>query len=248
MAGEIDDRPFHLKQFSLHHHRSSMKVGTDSLLLGIWTMPENTHQILDIGSGCGILSLLMAARSSAQVDAIELDRASYEEASENFRNSPFNDRMNIFHEDFRIFARQSNRKYDLLISNPPFFINDKRASKQVRSNARHGDKLNYEELCSGAVRLMDTSGRLCLVLPYEESRTFVQIAEKHGLHIRKKMLVFPKRGWPPNRVNLELTFKKCREPVIERFIIREENNAFTRQYIDFFKRYLIGLDAPETGY
>jgi len=242
MTGKIDDRPFHLKQFSLHHHRSSMKVGTDSLLLGIWVNTENTRKILDIGSGCGILAMLMAARSDARVEALELDNASYEEALENFRNAPFNNRLEIIQNDFRKFAVESGRKYDLLISNPPFFINDKRASEQVRSNARHGDTLNYDELCSGAVHLMDTASRFCLVLPYEESRTFVQIAEKHGLYVHKKMLVFPKRGRQPNRINLELTTEKAPLPVVERFIIREENNTFTRQYIDFFKDYLIGLD------
>ncbi len=242
MAAKIDDRPFHLKQFSLHHHRSSMKVGTDSLLLGIWVQTENANRILDIGTGCGILALLAAACSDAQVDAVELDKDSFEEASENFRNSPFAGRLSAFHDDFNKFSGETKKKYDLIISNPPFFINDKRASEQIRSNARHGDKLNYEELCAGVVRLLDLHGRFCLVLPYDESRTFVDMAEKYGLHVSKKMLVFPKRGAQPNRINLELSFKKIRQPLVERFIIREENNIFTRQYKDFFKNYLIGLD------
>lgn len=242
MVQKVDDRPFHLKQFSLHHHRSSMKVGTDSLLLGIWVQPEEAQRILDIGTGCGILALLMAARSKANLDAIEYDKASYEEAKQNFHNSPYHDRLFAIHDDFTNFAQQGNNTYDLIISNPPFFVNDMRPKENIRSNARHGDKLNYNDLCSGVHRLMNTNGRFCLVLPYEESKIFRSVAEKYGLYVRRQLLIFPKRGWQPNRVNLELTREKYPVPLSEKFIIREEDNSFTQQYIDFFKNFLIGPD------
>ena len=242
MPKETDTRPFHLKQFSLFHHRSSMKVGTDSLLLGVWISTEKANRILDIGTGCGILSLLMAARSNALIDAIELDENSFEEAKQNFNTSPFSNRLLPIYQDFRLYTQQYDKKYDLIISNPPFFINDMRPIEKVRSNARHGDQLNYEELCAGVVKLLDTNGRFCLVLPYEESKVFITTAIRFNLHLNKQMLVFPKRGLQPNRVNLEFTTEKDTIFKNEKFVIREEDNQFTEQYISYFKNYLIGLD------
>lgn len=242
MPKETDTRPFHLKQFSLFHHRSSMKVGTDSLLLGVWISTEKANRILDIGTGCGILSLLMAARSNALIDAIELDENSFEETKQNFNTSPFSNRLLPIYQDFRLYAQQYDKKYDLIISNPPFFINDMRPIEKVRSNARHGDQLNYEELCAGVVKLLDTNGRFCLVLPYEESKVFITTAIRFNLHLNKQMLVFPKRGLQPNRVNLEFATEKDNSFINEKFVIREENNQFTEQYISYFKNYLIGLD------
>jgi len=242
MPKETDTRPFHLKQFSLYHHRSSMKVGTDSLLLGIWISTKNANRVLDIGTGCGILSLLMAARSNALIDAIELDKNSFEEAKQNFNKSPFSERLLPINQDFRIYAQQYDKKYDLIISNPPFFINDLRPIEKVRSNARHCDQLNYEELCAAVVKLLPTNGRFCLVLPYEESKVFISTAKKFNMRLSRQMLVFPKRGLQPNRVNLEFVTEKDTGFMNEKFIIREENNQFTEQYICNFKNYLIGLD------
>lgn len=242
MALKPDIRPFHLKQFSLHHHRSSMKVGTDSLLLGLWVEPDGAQQILDIGTGCGILALLMAARTQAKIDAIELDNASFKEAFENFSHSPYSERIHAIHDDFRIFSARPAKKYDLLITNPPFFINDMRPQEQIRSRARHGDYLDYDRLCNGVAGIMTPTGRFCLVLPYDKSRTFKKIAEDYGLHVKRQLLIFPKRGWQPNRVNMELSFIPVEKTDTDMFTLREEDNKFTLQYKDFFKDYLIGLD------
>jgi tRNA1Val (adenine37-N6)-methyltransferase len=242
MSRKADTRPFHLKQFSLFHHQSTMKVGTDSLLLGIWAKVNGVQRILDVGSGCGILSLLMAARSNAFIDAVELDKDSWAEAQSNFSSSKFSERLHAIHADFSEFSKETSTKYDLIISNPPFFINDMRSEKLKRSNARHGDSLSYKELCKGVSGLLQKSGRFCLVLPYDESKAFLNIADETGLHISRKLLIFPKRGLQPNRVNLELSFHKTAEKDNEIFVIREESNKFTDQYIHFFKDYLLGFD------
>jgi len=241
MSKKSDTRPFHLKQFSLFHHQSSMKVGTDALLLGIWTDVDGTTRILDVGSGCGILALLTAARSNAQVDAVELDEASFKETSDNFYNAAFHNRLHAFHDDFNHFASVVKYKYDLIISNPPFFINDMRAREKKRNDARHGDRLNYKDLCKGASSILNANGRFCLVLPKDESSIFIQIAKKYKLYVNRQMLIIPKRGLPPNRINLELSFYNT--PLTsEEFVIRETEGAFTHQYIQFFKNYLIGFD------
>lgn len=242
MSKQADKRPFHLKQFSLLHHRSTMKVGTDALLLGIWAEVNSTQRILDVGSGCGILSLLMAARTNAFIDAVEIDEASWVEAQRNFSASVFAKRLNAIHADFRKYAENTSLKYDLIISNPPFFINDMRSAEATRSNARHGDSLNYTELCKGVLGLLAENGRLCLVLPYDESKAFLSIASATGLKVSRKLIIFPKRGLQPNRINLELSLMPDTEEKHEVFVIREESNAFTDQYIRFFKDYLLGLE------
>jgi len=242
MSKKTDTRPFHLKQFSLSHHQSTMKVGTDSLLLGIWVSINDAALILDVGAGSGILALLAAARSKAIVDAVELDEASFKEAFQNFSNVPFNNRMNAIHDDFNYFATNSDQKYDLIISNPPFFINDMRSKEQKRNNARHGDRLNYEGLCKGTSALLNKDGRFCLVLPYEESKIFIQIAAKYNLYVNRQLLIVPKRGLQPNRINLELSTRITPDILSDEFIIRESDYRFTEQYILFFKDYLIGFD------
>lgn len=241
MSKKSDSRPFHLKQFSLLHHQSSMKVGTDALLLGIWTSIDKVARILDVGTGCGILALLAAARSQALVDAVELDESSFKEAAENFFNAPFHKRLYAIHDDFNHFAAVADQKYDLIISNPPFFINDMRASEKKRNDARHGDRLNYEGLCKGTSALLNKDGRFCLVLPYEESKVFIQIAATYNLHVNRQLLIIPKRGLPPNRINLELSFN-THALLSEAFVIRETDGTFTHQYIRFFKDFLIGFD------
>ena len=128
----LDTRPFHLKPFSLNHHRSTMKVGTDSMILGTWTSVENINSILDIGTGCGIVSLLLAARSNAQITAIDIDKESIEEASENFNQSPFKERMQSLQIDLNVFSNNTSRQFDLIVSNPPFFVNNLKPEDEKR--------------------------------------------------------------------------------------------------------------------
>ncbi|MBN2615091.1 MAG: methyltransferase [Bacteroidales bacterium] len=227
-----DQRPFHFKQFSLHHHRSTMKVGTDAVLLGIWTELSNVKTVLDVGSGSGILSLLLASRAALHIDAVELDEDSCQEASRNFAEAKFTSELKVLHSDFNSFAQIAEKKYDLIISNPPFFINNQRSEKESRRQARHTDTLTYEQLISGAMRLLSPEGKISVVLPYRESRIFIRQATDVGLFLQKQMLIFPKIGLEPNRINLLFSSK---ESVLttEKFIIRNENGSFSQQYRDF---------------
>ncbi len=237
-----DTRTFRFKQFSLSHHRSTMKVGTDAVLLGIWTELNGVKEVLDVGTGCGILALLLAARkASVRVDAVELNEASAREASENFRLSPFAARLRVFHEDINIFhLAETGKKYDLVISNPPFFVNDQRPEKKSRQMARHGDTLSYEQLAKAGERLLKHQGRFAVVLPYRESRLFLKSAADVGLQLHKQMLIFPMPCKEPNRVNL-LLGNSAAVPETEKFIIRNEDGSFTRQYLDMVGNYYISV-------
>ena len=114
-----DTRPFHFKHFSLFHHRSTMKVGTDAILLGCWVEVRPTDVVLDIGTGCGLLPLMLAQKGVGQVDAVDIDAASIEEASVNFQASQWRDQLKAYCTDIVDF--QTEKRYDLIVSNPPFF-------------------------------------------------------------------------------------------------------------------------------
>jgi len=233
-----DSRPFHFKQFSLYHHRSTMKVGTDAVLLGVWTDVKSVERALDVGTGSGILTLLLAARSNIEVDAVEMDRASFEEAGENFVSSPFADRLTVYHADFNDFVKNSNKKYQLIISNPPFFLNDRKSEKSHKRLARHADTLTYEQLIDGICQLLNPDGHLSVVLPYREGQQFIHLAAEKGLFVQRQMLIFPKPCQSPNRMNLQLGFNP--KPVQqEKFIIRNEDGSFTRQYVSMLEDYYV---------
>lgn len=226
----LQSRKFHFKLFSLSHHRSTMKVGMDSTLLGSWANADSAKHILDIGSGCGILSLILACESQGDITAVELDAASAQEAKENFDSSSFSERMTIINEDFNHFASGRAGSFDLIISNPPFFINDHRSEDQKKTQARHGDALSFGQLLDGVDHLLSDNGKFYLVLPYDESRFFLQLAKEKGLFLQKQQVIFPFRGSLPNRINLQLG-KQNKSIVTELLMIREEDGNFSKEYI-----------------
>jgi len=236
-----NDRQFHLKPFSLSHHVSTMRVGTDAILLGLFAGSSTTKKTLEIGTGCGIISLLIASQFNSKIDAIDIDKASVAEAKSNFSKSPFYHRMNAIHADFNEYANTYSGKYDLIVSNPPFFINDFRPDDDKKKAARHGDSLSYEQICDGTIKLLNPSGKLCLVLPYDESRFFTGITGQKGLSLQKQQLIFPKRGLQPNRINLQFGLEATANVVTNKLTIREEDGSFTPEYLALLKDYYIAV-------
>jgi len=238
-----DSRPFHFKQFSLFHHRSSMKVGTDAVLLGAWVDVNSVETILDVGSGSGIISLLLAARCHANIHAVDIDEASIEESSENFRNSKFSRQLSCRKIDFVEYADTCTSRYDLIVSNPPFFTNYRfKPKEKSRKNARHVDTLSTEQLCAGISKLLKPDGKFCLVFPKSEQKSFLETASRFQLHLQKQLNIFPVRNQTANRVNLQLGFKKPEKTETDDFIIRENDLTFTARHINFLKDYYIGWD------
>lgn len=237
----FDTRPFHLKPFSLHHHRSTMKVGTDAMLLGAWAKIGAAQSILDIGTGCGIVSLLLAARSNAKITAIDIDTDSIEEASENFKQSAFNGRMQAIQADLNDFSKIQNQLFALIVSNPPFFVNNLKPEDEKRKKARHTESLTYTQLCEGVYNLLETEGKFFVVLPYDESRQFVKLAKKNGLFPKTQLLIFPREGMLPNRIIIEFSKTNEGKTKSEKFTIRNSEDKFTQQYIDLLKDYYLNL-------
>ncbi len=168
----MSTKPFQFKQFTVHQDRCAMKVGTDGVLLGAWTsLDHSPENILDIGSGTGIIALMLAQRSEAfQIDALEIEENAYEQAVENFEASDWGDRLFCYHAGFDEFVEemQDEEKYDLIISNPPFFSEDYKSGNDHRDQARFADALPLPELIEGASLLLSENGHFDLIIPFSE--------------------------------------------------------------------------------
>ena len=235
-----DARPFHFKHFSLYHHRSTMKVGTDAILLGRWVEVKPLDVVLDIGTGCGLLPLMLSQKGVNQVDAVDIDAASIEEATINFEASQWRDQLQAICTDITDY--QTDKQYDLIVSNPPFFNRYSKCDSERKSRARHNDvTLSYEALCSVVCRLLKPDGRFALVLPVNASVEFLKVAEKSGLFLHKRMTIIPIAGREPNRLNLELRKMPCGDMISQVFTIREADNRFTKEYNTFLKDFYLGL-------
>ena len=217
-----------------------MKVGTDAILLGRWVEVKPTDVVLDIGTGCGLLPLMLSQKGVAQVDAVDIDKASIEEATVNFEASQWREHLRAYHSD--IVDYQTEERYDLVVSNPPFFNRFSKCDSERKSRARHNDAgLSYATICREVSRLMKPEGCLALVLPLDVSSDFLETAEQFGLYLHKRMTIIPIAGKEPNRVNLELGFVKSENLQEETFVIRDTDNRFTPQYNAFLKDFYLGL-------
>lgn len=232
-------RRFHFKHFSMYHDRSTMKVGTDAVMLGAWAEVRPDDWVLDIGTGCGIIALMLAQKGAWRIHGVDLDEASVYEAANNFEASQWRDRIFAFHADIRRF--QLGCKYDLVISNPPFFLHSYKCDEDRRNQARHTDtSLTFSDLVISAKRLMKPEGRLALVLPERESHDFLSIAGVHNLFPYKIQEIIPVRGKEPNRLNMELRFGAPQEVITTSLTMRDEENQFTQEYHDLLKDFYLG--------
>ena len=171
---------FHFKKFSVRHDRSGMKVGTDGALLGAWTDVRQATQLLDIGTGTGVIALMLAQRASESVtiDAVEIDDQAYADAQENIAASPWHDRINLHHASIQSF--HTTTKFDLIVTNPPYFQKSYKPPTTQRETARHTEQLTYDEILNTTEKLLTPNGRLTLILPYTEGLQFSELDDKHG--------------------------------------------------------------------
>ncbi len=236
----MSDSTFRFRQFTIHQEKCAMKVGTDAVLLGSWVDPKYSQDILDIGTGTGLIALMLAQKSSAKIDAVDIDEGSYDQAKENFRISPWHDRVKIFHQSFQEFALQSEKKYDLVVTNPPYFHHASKPPEEARLNARHNDQLSFQELISGVKKILADDGRFCLILPCKEGMEFMDLAQRNGLFCHELIRVKTKADKNEKRLMMELGFQVGLLHDHE-ITIQEDCSAYTSEYIELTKDYFIGL-------
>lgn len=234
----MDTRPFFFKRFGLFHHRSTMKIGTDAILLSRWVEVNPDDDVFDIGTGCGLIPLMLSQKGIHHADAVEIDRDSFEEASLNFRNSAWHEQLAVYHEDVKTFADKNIAKYDLIVSNPPFFFGDNVPQKTKKGLARHTNTLSYNDLLISVKKMLKPDGRFALVLPAIESVAFLKIASELGFSLQKEQKIIPIEGREPNRINMQLVVNQCKM-ISETFVLRYENHAFTREYKEFLKDFYL---------
>ncbi len=235
----MDCRPFFFKKFGLFHHRSTMKIGTDAILLARWTEVSDNDDVIDIGTGCGLIPLMLAQKGIKSADAVEIDNDSYEEAAQNFSNSAWNSRLSAIHDDIKHYAEICEKKYDLVVSNPPFYFGDNIPEKAKKGLARHTNTLSYNDLLSSVKKIMKPEGRFSLVLPAIESKTFLKDAENQGFYLEKELLIVPIEGKEPNRINMQLVVNQVNSIKTETFVLRHPDHSFTKEYKDFLKDYYL---------
>lgn len=232
---------FQFKQFRIEQQRSAMKVGIDGVLLGAWADVTAASKILDVGTGTGLIALMMAQRSNGEITGIEIDQEAAGEAGYNARQSLWSERITILHTSFQTLARQQAGKYDLIVSNPPFFGSGTKASSEKRAAARHNDKLPLPELIWGCSRLLAPGGKIALVLPASEEATLIQLAEKKQLKPCRILRVQPNPIKPPHRILIELdkhsTSCLAEELTIEGTTHLDYTDEYRRLTSDFYPAF-----------
>ncbi len=217
-----------------------MKVGTDAVLLGAWVNLEGASRILDVGTGCGIIALMLAQRTSDAViiEGIEVETVDAEQAQENVNNSPWGNRMLVHPNALQDF--HSPTQFDLIVSNPPYFINSQLPPMAHRAKARHTQSLSFEELITYSLRLLNTDGRLAVILPVEEGNLFQSLAERHGLFATSRLAFYSRQGKPQERWLLE--FSKVKLPMKEeRLILHGEGEAWSEDYQNLTRAFYLKL-------
>ena len=234
---------FNFKQFSVEQDNCAMKIGTDGVLLGAWSpIPENCYSILDIGTGTGIIALMIAQRSNAeQIDALEIDENAYEQATENFENSPWDDRLFCFHAGLDELIDEPEDEYDLIISNPPFYTENYKTEDTQRDLARFEDAMPFEMLIEAADLLLSENGIFSVIIPFKEEEHFLTLAKEFELSPIKITRV---KGNPTSETKRSLlAFQRfpTTEIEIDELIIETERHVYTKGYIALTKDFYLKM-------
>ncbi|MFS4466747.1 tRNA1(Val) (adenine(37)-N6)-methyltransferase [Maribacter sp. 2210JD10-5] len=219
-----------------------MKVGTDAVLLGAWTTLEHLPQtILDIGTGTGLLSLMLAQRSNAEIiDAIEIDERAYEQCVENFETSVWADKLFCYHAGLDEFLDEVDQTYDLIISNPPFYTEEVASGNVSRDKARQTISLPFDELLESVSKLLSDDGIFSVVVPSKEEFMFVDLAKSFNLFPKRMTRVKGNNKTPVKRVLMEFGFED-KPTKIDELVIEVERHQYTRDYIDLTKAFYLKM-------
>jgi len=220
-----------------------MKVGTDGVLLGAWTPIENNpFSILDIGTGTGIIALMLAQRSNAeQIDALEIDEEAYEQAVDNFENSPWSDRLFCYHAGLDEFIDEPEDEYDLIVSNPPFYSENFKTENSQRDLARFQDALPFEDLIEAADLLLSENGIFSVIIPYKEEEQFIDLCAAVELFPIKITRV--KGTHKTQIIRSLLAFKRFELPVLDanELVIEINRHEYTDEYIELMKDFYLKM-------
>lgn len=229
---------FKFKQFTINQDKCAFKVGTDGVLLGACADITGKKKILDIGTGTGLIALMLAQRSDAEIVAIEPDYYSFIQATENVRHSKWSSRIKVENTLLQDYV-PDNFRFDLIVTNPPYFIDSVKNPDPAKSKARHNDSLTHSDILKGAGRLLDKDGLLQLILPYDEGNIFIAEAQEYGFYCNNILKIRPTRSALIRR--LILGFSRKTGMPAEHFLTIEKGkrHEFTDDYISLIKDFYL---------
>ena len=233
------ENTFKFKQFVVLNDRTAMKVGTDGVLLGAWCPVEHARTVLDVGTGCGVIALMIAQRNAfAHIDGIDIEHDAVSEATINFSRSPWSGRLTAREMDFN--TMNSQEAYDLIVSNPPYFSDSLMPLDECRSMARHTRFLTYSQLIEGAAHLLTRDGILALISPTAAEASIIEAATFASLPVRHMTRVIPVEGAAPKRTLWQLTRRDV--PYVEDTLtIAHGDGTFTREYMAFTSPFYLKM-------
>ncbi|GAA0327812.1 tRNA1(Val) (adenine(37)-N6)-methyltransferase [Morganella psychrotolerans] len=232
-------RGFTFKQFFVAHDRCAMKVGTDGVLLGGWVPCEHARHILDIGTGSGLVALMLAQRAMAEalIDAVDIDEGAYLQALENTQASPWAVRMQVFHLDIGEFlSAYPQKRYDLIVSNPPYFLPAVACRDSARETARYTASLDHRTLLHTAEQLLTPDGLLCVVLPYDIGQAFIAAGNEQSWFLHSQVAVSDKPDTPFHRILIALSRRAVTAQTRAMSIKTQDG-----QYSNDFKAFISGF-------
>lgn len=246
---------FCFKQFSIWHQQCAMKVNTDGILLGAWANVENAKNILDIGTGTGLIALMLAQRTESlplkpNISALEIDENAYQQSIFNVKQSPWNSRLKIVHHDFLSWQQQNQippHSFDTLVSNPPYFDDSLLSDKANRNLARHTQHMSFAQLLNAANNLLSDNGEFSLILPPEQASKVITLGANIGLQLTRQLLVKTTPNKPISRVLFSLrkthlpTTATLLENVTSEMTIRDNNNQYSEQYVTLCKDFYLKM-------
>lgn len=230
---------FRFKQFTVWQDRTALKVCTEACILGAYADVSQAERILDIGAGTGVLSLMMAQRTSACIDAVEIEAEAYQQACQNVANSPFTAQILVHHSAIQVF--ESSFRYDLIVSNPPFYQQDLPSTNPARNVALHAQTLSLTDLISSILRLLSPNGRSVVLLPVPQMQQFVNEAKRRGLYARQLFDIQNFDSVPAFRQICTFGFESTADIPIQKLVIYDENRAYTPAFKALLSPYYLYL-------
>ncbi len=230
---------FQFKEFKINQDKTAMKVGVDGVLSGAVSHLSRSMNVLDIGAGTGLLSLMAVQRSDAQVTALEIEKNAFNQCVENIKLNKQEDRITALNVSFQDYYKECKEKFDFIICNPPFFNNSFKSPDEKRNIARHSHLLPKEELIKGVSEILIKNGIFSVILPFESELIFEQMCNNYGLFCRYKLIISPRENKKPNRIIIEFSGEK-EEILIENIAIREnDTNQYTKAYKKLTKDFYL---------
>ncbi len=236
-------KPFQFKQFVIEQDQCAMKVGTDGVLLGAWADVTTASKILDIGTGNGLIAIMLGQRTKqAIIHGVEIDQPAYLQANDNMQKAPWSDRLKTIHAPIQNYAKLSRETYDLIVSNPPFFSGGTLSHNQNKTNVRHTVKLSHGDLLSATRKLLAKNGKFCVILPLIEGLRLQEIAKTYRLYCHKITEVKSRSDSGIERLLMQFEKRECAQAQKEELVIyQQKEKNYTEDYIDLTKDFYLNM-------